>query len=91
MSTPTPSTAERLLAVVVLACRLALGGLFLMAAVTKIIDLAGFEERLLLRSTLPPTIAIWVVRILPRLELTLAFCLLLGRAVREAALLSALL
>jgi uncharacterized membrane protein YphA (DoxX/SURF4 family) len=72
-------------------CRFAVAGLFLFAAITKIVDLAGFEERLLLRSPLPASAATAVARILPWLELTLAFCLLLGRAVREAAALAALL
>ena len=95
MSTPLPSTADRPAPVAWLVfvgvCRFAVGGLFLLAAVTKIVDLAGFEDRLLAQAPLPGWVAIAVVRILPWLELTLAFCLLLGRADREAALLAALL
>jgi putative oxidoreductase len=73
------------------ACRFALGGLFLFAAVTKIVDLAGFEDRLLVQSPLPVWAASAVARILPWLELTIAFCLLLNRAAREAAVLAAIL
>jgi putative oxidoreductase len=95
MSTPLPSTADgpAPIAWIVFAggCRVALGGLFLFAAITKIIDLAGFEDRLFMQSPLPIPFASAVARILPWLELTLAFCLLLGRAVREAALLAAIL
>jgi putative oxidoreductase len=95
MSTPLPSTADPPAAVAwpifVGICRFAAGGLFLLAAVTKIVDLAGFEDRLLATSPLPGSVAVAVARILPWLELTLAFCLLLGRAVREAAALAALL
>ena len=72
-------------------CRFALGGLFLLAAVTKIIDLAGFEDRLLVHSPLPGPVAFAVARTLPWLELTIAFCLLLNRAAREAAALAAIL
>jgi uncharacterized membrane protein YphA (DoxX/SURF4 family) len=92
MSTRIPSNADRpLLAVVVFVCRLAVAAIFLMAAISKIIDLVGFESQLVQHSPLPGWAIPWVVRILPWLELTLAFCLLLGRAVREAAILSALL
>ena len=95
MSTPLPSTADRPARigwiVFVGVCRFAVGGLFLFAAITKIVDLAGFEDRLLTQSPLPIPVASAVARILPWLELTLAFCLLLGRATREAALLAALM
>jgi uncharacterized membrane protein YphA (DoxX/SURF4 family) len=99
MTNPIPSTTEsppiawRFFAwrVLVGVCRVAVGGLLLFAAITKIIDLASFETRLVLQSPLPTPVAIWIARILPWLELTLAFCLLLGRAVREAALVAALL
>jgi uncharacterized membrane protein YphA (DoxX/SURF4 family) len=95
MSTPLPSTADRPLSLawIVFAggCRFALGGLFLLAAVTKIIDLAGFEDRLLVQSPLPIWAAAPVAWILPWLELTIAFCLLFDRAAREAAALAAIL
>ncbi|HEX3313870.1 MAG TPA: MauE/DoxX family redox-associated membrane protein, partial [Gemmataceae bacterium] len=72
MSTPLPSTADRAgpiaWRIFVGACRLAVGGMFLFAAITKIVDLAGFEDRLLTQSPLPSTIASVVARILPWLE-----------------------
>jgi uncharacterized membrane protein YphA (DoxX/SURF4 family) len=62
-----------------------------MAALTKITDLRGFENRLQLHSPLSADATTAVARFLPWLELTLGACLLLGRAVREAALLVVLL
>jgi uncharacterized membrane protein YphA (DoxX/SURF4 family) len=62
-----------------------------MAAITKITDLAGFEDRLVLHSPLPLNVATAAARYLPWLELTLAFFLLLGWASREAALVTAAL
>jgi uncharacterized membrane protein YphA (DoxX/SURF4 family) len=92
-STPTPSANGRGVALgwFVFVCRLGLAALFFMAALTKITDLAGFEERLVLHSPLPTGVATATARYLPWLELTLAFCLLLKWGHREAALVSALL
>jgi uncharacterized membrane protein YphA (DoxX/SURF4 family) len=63
-----------------------------MAALSKITDLHGFEDRLLLHSGLAYRPAIMVAGVLPWLELTCGLCLALGVAVREAgAIASALL
>ena len=77
-----------------------------MAAVSKIINLHDFENRVLLHSPLPQALAKVmpsgaiplnfsiiriVVAILPWLELTCGLCLIFGRAVRESALIVALL
>jgi putative oxidoreductase len=75
-----------------LVCRYILAAVFLMAALSKILDLAAFSDRLVLHSGLPYKTAIVVAMILPWLELVCGLCLALGFAVREAAtLLSALL
>src|SRR5205823_6185028 len=86
--------------------RYLLGVVFLMAAVSKIINLYDFENRVLLHSPLPQALAKVIssgniplsfslvricVLILPWLELTCGLCLILGRAVRESALIIALL
>ena len=61
-----------------------------MAAVTKIADPAAFTDRLV-HSGLPFRVVQAVAVVLPWLELTCGVCLVLGQAVREAALLSAVL
>src|SRR5437899_5727999 len=81
--------------------RYLLGVVFLMAAVSKIINLHDFENRVLLHSPLPQALAKVmpsgaiplnfsiiriVVAVLPWLELTCGLFLLFGRAVREFAL-----
>ena len=86
--------------------RYLLGIVFLMAAVSKIINLHDFENRVLLHSPPPQALAKVmpsgnlplsfsiiriVVTILPWLELTCGLCLILGRAVRESALIITLL
>lgn len=72
-------------------CRYLLGAVFLMAAVSKVIDLRGFEDRLLESGYLPYAVAVAIARILPWVELTCGVCLLLGVAAREAALCVAVL
>jgi uncharacterized membrane protein YphA (DoxX/SURF4 family) len=72
-------------------CRYVLGALFLAAALTKIPAPAGFEEHLRQSGYLSGRAAFWVARTLPWVELTCGFCLVLGAAVREAALTVALL
>jgi uncharacterized membrane protein YphA (DoxX/SURF4 family) len=90
-----------------LVCRYLVGGVFLMAAVTKLINLREFESQVLLQSHLPQIVAKIVpvpdvqlsfslsrivIALLPWLELTSGLCLLFGWAVREsAAIISALL
>lgn len=73
------------------ACRYVLAAVFLMAAVTKITDLQGFADRILLHSGLPPWIGLPVVWMLPWLELVCGLCLVLGYAVHEAATIAILL
>lgn len=72
-------------------CRYVLGAVFLMAAVTKVTDLRGFEDQVLLHANLSPWLAGGVVKVLPWLELTCGVCLVLGYAAREAALLTGLM
>jgi uncharacterized membrane protein YphA (DoxX/SURF4 family) len=66
-------------------CRWTLAGVFLLAAATKITDLPGFADRLVLHSGLPFEVARGVAGFLPWLELTCGFSLALNRAAREAA------
>ena len=66
--------------------RYLLAAVFLMAALTKITDLHAFTTLVLTRSGLPYWLGMTTAAFLPWLELTCAFCLLLGKAVREAAL-----
>jgi putative oxidoreductase len=74
-----------------LVCRYVLAAVFLMAALSKILDPNEFSVRLD-HSGLPDKVTIVVAVILPWLELVCGLCLALGVAVREAAtLLSALL
>jgi len=72
-------------------CRLVLAAVLMLAAVPKITDLHGFEDQVLLHSGLPPTLARLAIVVLPWYELTCSLCLALGFAVREAALLTAIL
>src|SRR5258708_37415363 len=67
-----------------LTCRYVLAAVFLMAALSKITDLHGFEDRLLLHSGLAYRPALIVAGVLPWLELACGLCLALGVAVREA-------
>jgi uncharacterized membrane protein YphA (DoxX/SURF4 family) len=91
---------------VALVSRYLLGVVFLMAAVSKIVDVRDFENHVLLHSPLPGALAKVFpsgnislsfsitricVLILPWLELTCGLCLILGRAVRESASIIALL
>jgi uncharacterized membrane protein YphA (DoxX/SURF4 family) len=83
-NSPKPCPGRRLLH---LFCRYLIGGVFLLAAVTKITEPLVFVERLELHSGLPLFLARAVGIYLPWLELTCGFCLVLGVAVREAAVL----
>ena len=64
---------------------------FLMAGVTKVTDLHGFADEVLLHSGLPYSVGTVVAASLPWLELICGACLLAGYAVREAALLLVIL
>jgi len=89
-----------------LVSRYLLGVVFVMAAVSKIVNLRDFENQVLIHSPLPGALAKVLpsgnlplsfsliricVLILPWLELTCGLCLILGRAVRESAMIVALL
>ena len=91
-SVPVPKPrAARTVRALTTAARYLVGGVFLLAALSKITDLAGFEDRLILRGELPAWVVWPLVYILPWLELTCGLCLVLRYAVREAALLTCLL
>jgi uncharacterized membrane protein YphA (DoxX/SURF4 family) len=77
--------------VLVCICRYILAAVFLMAALTKITDPEGFRDRVLDGAHLWPEVALGVTWFLPWLELTCGACLALGYAVREAALVTAIL
>jgi hypothetical protein len=66
---------------------LVLAVVFLMAGVTKVTDLHGFADEVLVHSGLPDFAGTVVAASLPWLELTCGACLLAGYAVREAAFL----
>jgi uncharacterized membrane protein YphA (DoxX/SURF4 family) len=70
-------------------CRWLLAAVFLMAAISKIIDLPDFSNRVVLHSGLPYKPALIVAAVIPWLELTCGLCLALRVATREAAALVA--
>jgi len=87
-------------------CRYLIGIVFLMAAVSKIVNLREFENQVLLHSSLPHvlarvlpgvdvqmsfTLARILATVLPWLELTCGLCLIFRWAVRESAVIAALL
>ncbi len=72
-------------------CRFGLAIVFLAAGTSKVVHLASFADFLVLHSGLPVDLARLVGLFLPWLELTLAACLLFGRATREAATILAVL
>jgi uncharacterized membrane protein YphA (DoxX/SURF4 family) len=88
---PAALAERRWLAIVRLVGRVILAAVLLMAAVTKISDLDGFENHVLLHANLPAPLERPVIFLLPWLELTCGMCLLLGCAVREASLIVVLL
>ena len=103
VSRPRPSWAS---ALVSHGCRYLIGIVFLMAAISKIVNLREFENEVLLHSSLPHvlarvlpsvdvqmsfTLARIVPAVLPWLELTCGLCLIFRWAVRESAFLAALL
>ena len=75
----TPSLARRALVFALDPVgRMLLAAVFLVAALTKFADLGGFRDRLVLHSGLPVALTLTVAYLLPALELTCGFCLLLG-------------
>ncbi len=92
---PPPAPAvERLawpITLLAYGCRFGLAVVFLMAALSKLAGPHEFSDRLLLHSKMPHWLGVGVVAVLPWLELTCGICLALGYAVREAALILAVL
>jgi DoxX len=72
-------------------CRYLLGAVFLLASISKIIDLPGFIDHLTLHSPLSVPVARVLAAFLPWLELTCAFCLFLNVFGRESAAILAVL
>jgi uncharacterized membrane protein YphA (DoxX/SURF4 family) len=85
-------------------CRYVVGTVFLMAGVSKIVNLHEFESQVLLHSNFPHLLASFipnvqlsfriaqlVVVLLPWLELTCGLCLVFKWAVRESAVITSLL
>jgi uncharacterized membrane protein YphA (DoxX/SURF4 family) len=85
-------------------CRYVVGTVFLMAGVSKIVNLRDFESQVLLHSNFPHLLASFIpngqlsfriaqlaVVLLPWLELICGLCLIFKWAVRESALIAALL
>ena len=68
-------------------CRYLLAAVFLMAGSTKLLDLTSFSNLIVFHSRLPIPVARAVGLLVPWLELTCGFCLLLNVARREAAVL----
>jgi putative oxidoreductase len=83
-----PRSSLRLLSRI---CRYTLGAFFLVAAVSKITDLNGFRDYLTVHAGLASSPAFAVAAVLPWLELVCGLCLVSGMAVREAAVLTAVL
>jgi uncharacterized membrane protein YphA (DoxX/SURF4 family) len=86
-----PARPARWASLLVGACRYLLGGVFLMAALTKVADLPAFRDHVILHTGLPYRVALVVAAWLPWLELTCGLCLIVGAMRREAALLLAVL
>ena len=79
---PAPPRAERVFKTV---CRTLLAAVFLVAALSKVTDLRGFTDHLVMHSGLPYLPARFAAALVPWLELVCGLCLALGVAVREAA------
>jgi uncharacterized membrane protein YphA (DoxX/SURF4 family) len=62
-----------------------------MGAISKITDLRGFADKLVVDSGLSESWSLAVAAFLPWLELTCGVCLLLHRATREAAMIATIL
>ena len=67
------------------ACRLFLGGIFVYAGYTKMANPLQFAAAVEGYQLLSPDSAIWVVRVLPWLEIILGIALLLGIMIRYTA------
>jgi uncharacterized membrane protein YphA (DoxX/SURF4 family) len=74
------------------ACRLFLGGIFIYAGYTKVENPLQFAAAIEAYKLLPPAIVLWVVKVLPWIEIVLGVCVLAGIMIRyTAALAGALL
>ncbi len=67
------------------ACRLFLGGIFIYAGYTKVGNPLQFAAAVEAYQLLSPNLVIWVVKILPWLEITLGILLVLGILIRYTA------
>ena len=67
------------------ACRLFLGGIFIYAGYTKLENSLQFAAAIESYKLLSPSIVIWVIKILPCLEIALGIALLLGISIRFTA------
>lgn len=74
-----------------IACRFALGTIFLLSGTAKLFNWAEFEQVVLQYRAVPEAMSRLVARVLPPLEMAAALCLLLGVLTRAAAFLGALL
>ena len=68
------------------ACRLALGGIFLYAAVTKVPDMAGFAQDVANYRLLPAALVPWAAAAVVGIEIAVGFALVIGLFTRAAAL-----
>ena len=100
------SISSKIESLITIGCRYVVGGVFLMAAVSKIVNPREFEAQVLLHSSLPQVLASMiparevqlsfslariVVAFLPWLELSCGLCLIFRWAIREAAMIISLL
>jgi putative oxidoreductase len=68
------------------ACRLALGAIFLYAAATKLPDMAAFAKNVANYRLLPAPIVPWVASVVVGVEIAVGLALVSGLAARAAAL-----
>ena len=83
--TPAPPRFRFPHALIEIGCRYALAAVFLRAGAMKLAALDGFAAGFTVHLRIKPTLAIPLAAFIPWLELTCAFCLVLGTAKREAA------
>jgi putative oxidoreductase len=69
-----------------IASRLALGGIFLYAAVTKVPDMAGFAQDVANYRLLPAALVPWAAAAVVGIEIAIGFALVIGVFTRAAAL-----
>jgi uncharacterized membrane protein YphA (DoxX/SURF4 family) len=111
MNCPLPvkeakGASTKIQSLLAIGCRYVVGGIFVMAGISKIATPRDFESQVLLHSCLPSLIAKLLptdnlqlsfslsrglIALLPWLELTCGLCLVFKKAVRESALIASLL